>query len=282
MKRMIAAALLFVCLGSASAAPQLLSGFEDGLTGWQTVGDVSAQNASSGLSPTQGTYSAFLTTMSGSENPFSGIGSPGAWQAIQYLGLPTGPDQNGNDAFLSAMPELHLRFPGGSWAVPDAGESGAMKFRFYVDAPSVLSFDWDRIGRDYDAAFFSVWADDSSGFRENDWLWAAPDYILPFGPSGVDLCPRAPTYCRPDFNLNGETGWQRKETVLTSPGWYYIGFAMGEVEEGSVPSVLAIDNLQIQAKSEVPEPWTAHLVVGALLALKLSTKLRQGSRRNCR
>lgn len=265
-KPQLAAALLMIG-GAASAAPTLLSGFEPGLVGWQTIGDVSAQTSAVGLHPTQGTASAFLTTMSGIENPFSGVGSPVAGDARQFLGLPRDAGFPGTSDFLNVMPPLNLAFPGGYYAPPEVGESGAMRLRFYVDAPSVVSFDWNRIGRDHDSAFFSVWADDASGYRLNDWLFAMPNFGLPFVASAVDLCPRTPQYCRPDYNVNGETGWQHKSLALSTPGWYYIGFAMGEVAEGTVPSVLALDNLQIQAQAELPEPSSLMLVTGALLAI---------------
>lgn len=270
MKNAIWATALMACFCGAEAAPALLSGFESGLAGWQTIGDVSAQSAASGLNPTEGTRSAFLTTMSSYENPFSGTASPIGWQAQQFLGLPIGPGE-----FMAAMPDLHLALPGGgSYTSPEVGESGAMKLRFYVDSPSLISFDWNRIGRDYDSAYFSLWADDSSGFRINDWLWANPAYYLPFGDSGVDLCSRTPEYCT-SFNLNGETGWHKHSLAVMDAGWYYIGFAMGEVAEGTVPSVLALDNLQIQSLAELPEPNAALLAAGALAALGISSRRRK-------
>src|SRR5262245_39107026 len=100
-----ALALLFLYAGRVNAS--LISGFENGLAGWEYVGDVSAQDSSVGTTPTQGKYVGFITTLcdqrvvnwcntSLTEVPYSGHSSLmavssflGPTSVAAFLGLPT-------------------------------------------------------------------------------------------------------------------------------------------------------------------------------------------------
>lgn len=185
-------------------------------------------------------------------HPYSGVSSPDSRHACLFLGLPeTRP----------WVPEATPPF--GSSA--QHGESGALKTPFTVDGPTLLSFDWNRIGSDADAAYFTVRSlDPGSAFRASEWLYAAFTHTVPLGPSGVDLCSRyytsGPVNCG---HMNVETGWRTRTVLIDAPGTYALGFALGEVAEGSVPTVLAIDNVRLEA----PEPGSLALAVAGLAAV---------------
>ena len=130
----------------------LLSGFESGLAGWNTLGDVSVQSAAIGLAPTQGSGLAFVTTLGANEIPYSATPSPNDSVTRQFLGLPGDIAQ-----FMAQMPAVNPVGPGGAITdAPVVGEGGAMTYRFFAAQAGTLSFDWDRIGRDGDSAFLSL------------------------------------------------------------------------------------------------------------------------------
>ena len=261
------ALLLLELHAVAPAQTVLLSGFESGLAGWNTLGDVSVQSAAVGLTPTQGAGLAFVTTLGASEIPYSATLSPNDSVTRAFLGLPTGISQ-----FMAAMPPVNPVGPGGVILEPPiVGEGGAMTFRFYAAQAGAVSFDWDRIGTDSDSAFLSLWSDDDS-IRVNDWIYYAGSFTGTFMPSGVDLCPHQTTWnCSDPAAIafyDSETGWLEQSVNVPQAGWYTIGFGVGEIAEGTAPTVLALDNLEF-SPSAVPEPatWTLMALAAGVLAL---------------
>ena len=261
------ALLLLDMHAAAHAQSVLLSGFESGLAGWNTLGDVSVQTAAVGLTPTQGAGLAFVTTLGSHEIPYSGTPSPNDSVTREFLGLPGGIPQ-----FMAAMPAVNPIGPGGAILEPPiVGEGGAMTYRFHAAQAGALSFDWDRIGKDGDSAFLSLWSDDDS-IRTNDWIYYANSFTGTFEPSGVDLCPhQTDTSCSDPSQIafyNVETGWSEMSVAVPQAGWYTIGFGVGEIAEGTAPTVLALDNLEF-SPSAVPEPetWTLMALAAAVTAL---------------
>lgn len=266
-------------LAMAQAHAGLLSGFEQGLDGWSYIGDVSTQSGDIGLAPSQGRKMAFLSTMCDSvtsptpcatikrEHPYSGVSSPNSGVARAFLGLPAG----GED-FSAAMPQR---------GHANVGESGAMSFRFYAAQAGSVSFDWNKLGPDADSAYFTVWSGDNT-WRTSDWLYDYMTIQTAYGPSGVNLCSRyydndpSEICSSPWDRFNVETGWQSRSVDLGQAGWYTIGFGMGEIEEGTVPSVLALDNVRFAAS--VPEPGTYALMALGLGIIVLLSKRRPDCR----
>lgn len=171
------------------------------------------------------------------------------------------------------MPSVPSSLPGGGTVEPPTiGESGALKVKFYVSQAGILSFDWDRIGSDSDSAYFSVWADDPmESYRHNDWIYYPTTFQGTFSATGVDLCARyrsGPASACDELNrteltsaLNVHTGWGTKSAHISSAGWYWLGFGLGEIAEGTVPTVLALDNVQFS----IPEPTGLILCFTALI-----------------
>jgi hypothetical protein len=174
------------------------------------------------------------------------------------------------------MPPVNPVFPGGGILEPPiVGEGGAMKYRFYAPVPGDISFDWNRIGRDSDSAFMSIWSDDNS-IRINDWIYYATSFKGTFSPSGVDLCAHKefPSDCLDPAKAsfyNVATGWMGKSVRVLHPGWYTIGFGVGEVAEGTAPTVLALDNLQF---TPLPEPGIPSSMAAAAIVLALAARRR--------
>jgi hypothetical protein len=261
-------------LASTGANAGLLSSFESGLGDWEYLGDVSIQSSAIGLDPTHGSRMVFMSTMcdetnlpvqggrcetTTNEHPYSGVSSPASTFAREFLGLPV----RARD-FVAAMPFVD------SIQQAVVGESAAMKMRFFAPQAGVLSFDWNKLGSDiWDTAYLSLWSDDASNStRINDWIYAYPIYTGSYSPSNVDLCSRyydeSPDPLCPN-RFNQQTGWYSKSIAVAERGWYWLGIGMGEIAEGTVPTVLAVDNVRYQT----PEPGTLGLVCAGMLAIGL-------------
>jgi hypothetical protein len=270
MIRRISALPLALLLQTSTCEATLISGFEDGLLGWEFLGDVSVQTNVIGA-PTEGDQQAFITTLCDSrfvpwcevsdpEVPYSGVSAIPAVElhghsqsAAQFVGLPTD-----IDLFTAELPTLPPNAP--------VGESGAIKRRFYGTAGSLLSFDWRHysIGGEGDSSYFTLWGEDPlDPFRLTDYLRhggeGQPAHI-----SGINLCVRViGNDCT--GSVTYDTGYLTRSLLLPSDGWYWLGFAMFEGEEGTVPSALSIDNLQLQI--DVPEPEMGAMGLAGLLLL---------------
>jgi hypothetical protein len=276
MSSTIKSAAALALLACTFAQARLVSGFEAGFTGWEVIGDVSVQTAAIGLAPTQGSQLALITTINDCaqapvpcgggfprEISISGQNSPPSYVARAFLGLPL------NEFELTAI------LPPVGSVFPVAGDSGAIKYRFYAEQAGQLLLDWDRIGRDGDGAYFTLWEDGAGAtFRYADWLYNAGSFLGPFVHGDVQLCaqqilstPSPRNACSPPelaALYNDETGWQTKSVVVPRAGWYYIGIGLGEIGESTVPTALAVDNFRFEAAA-VPEPSSLGLCVAALM-----------------
>jgi hypothetical protein len=277
VNRTVKSAAVLALLACPLAQARLISGFEAGFTGWEVIGDVSVQTASIGLAPTQGSQLAIITTINDCEQgpvpcggfpreiPLSGVNSPRSAVARGFLGLPL------NEFELAAI------LPPVGSVFPVAGDSGAIKYRFYAEQAGTLLLDWDRIGRDGDGAYLTLWEDGAGAtFRYADWLYNAGSFSGAFQHGNVQLCaqqiiptPSPRNACSPPelaAQYNDETGWQTKSVVVPRAGWYYIGIGLGEIGESTVPTALAVDNFRFEP-SAVPEPGSLGLCVAALLGV---------------
>jgi hypothetical protein len=252
-------AVLAVCASSfisPAAFSAILTGFEQGLTGWDYLGDVSIQTSVSGVLPSQGAHMAFISTACNSllalstmpcsepgftERPFSGMSSPDAKFAREFLGLP---------GSIEEWTSLMMPFP------QFRGEGGAMSFRFFAPEAGEVSFDWNKLGTD-DAAYVSLWSDEGSA-RTTDWIYNSFTSTESFHASSIDLCSRYMTPPPPDCegsSSNVETGWFTRSIQIREAGWYSIGFGMAESAEGTVPTAIALDNIRFNTvAAPIPEP----------------------------
>lgn len=276
-------------LCSTIAQAGMISGFESGLDGWNHIGDVSVQNSTVGLSATQGHNFVFLTTLSmrgnttGPEPTYSGVDSPSSGVARNFLGVQTALLPGGfGDEYMVGFPMAPLNWYHGKpilspGYIPYAmsGESAAIKTTFTVNRAGYVSFDWDRIGSDGDNAYFTIWSDGHDS-RINGWLYEPHIYTGDFTPVDVGLCSRTTSLAGGCGGYNTHTGWQETKVWIGTPGTYSIGFAMNEIAEGTVPTILAIDNLRFNV---VPEPSSAALTGLAIACLAVARRRKSAVRK---
>jgi hypothetical protein len=262
----------FLCSTAAHAG--LISGFENGMLGWQYIGDVSVQNSSIGLPPTQGHNFVFLTTLSmtgnttGPEPTYSGTDSPSSYTARAFLGIQTVQPPVG-DPYMAGFPMVDPNATGGGYlSYATSGESAAIKTQFTVNRPGFVSFDWDRVGEDGDNAYFTIWNDDL-GSRINGWIYDPHTYTDGFTPVDVGLCSHTTSVALGCGFYNAQTGWHTLNVWIGTPGTYTIGFGMNEIDEGTVPTILALDNVRFNV---VPEPSSTALIGLAMAGLAFARR----------
>jgi hypothetical protein len=222
----LAAAALLTVASPASAGP-VNAGFEAGdFTGWTTTGDALVVSSAIGVTPTQGTYQAFLTTASqnGDLNNFSGTDAVSAAGLRTFLGL------SGSD-------------------LPSAVEGSAIRQTFTANAGDVLTFDYKFLTTEAgnnDFAFVTL-----SGVGT-----LADTTTGPFSPSAVNL---DPIFGDP----TSETPWRTFSFTIPTTGTYTLGIGIADAGDEFIPSGLLIDNgvLTPAGPSGNPVPAPPSLVV---------------------
>jgi PEP-CTERM motif len=256
----VALGLSFAHVASAGA----ISGFESGLAGWTYVGDVSVQGAGVGVTPTEGSAQALLTTVTTASESFSGTPA-----SIDVISL-------GESAFAKQLFDLppNDQALADYWGVPSDRLmmfSSIVKTEFSAVENSLFSFDWNFVTTEssltVDGFYYTVWSEDT-GFRAFGSLIGSLDTLgLPadasgLPTSGLDLCAREPFCNRPTL----ETGWETTSIVLPDSGRYDFGLFVIQAADGIAFSALTLDNLRLQ---QVPEPTTLALLSIGALALRL-------------
>ncbi len=222
----VASAALF---SAPSHAAIVNGGFESGLTGWSTYGDVSTQAGAP-----QGNARLLLTTADTLADEFDSSGAP------------IGPfNRSGNSPLLVGSPgglEAQSGFAIGAFdPVGEFAQEGSLASQsFTATAGQTLSFLWNFGTRDTlaDYAFVAI---DGLVIR----LGGVPEALLPG--SGDNLW---------------ETGYQTYSFQFASSGLHTLAFGVVDVFDVAVMSSLSID--QVQLSNTVPEPRTALLVLMAL------------------
>lgn len=222
---------LSLCAGLFAAAHSHAAGldnghFNNGLAGWQTLGDVSVQGGSAFLTNASLDYDDDFPAPAGAYN-FSGTSAAG-------VGAP------------SDVEDFSGLLPGGLDPDIDNGiaayEGSALKQTFSVNAGDTLSFNWQFLtneGGKNDYAFIIV---DDVFSRLADVSWA--------------------TAAAPVFALASALGEYTYQFL--SSGEHTVVFGVVDVEDYGVSSALSIDNVQIAAVPE-PEQYALFLAGLGLL-----------------
>jgi hypothetical protein len=256
------ATAFFAVLCTLPANAGLIDGFESGLTGWSTQGDVSTQTSAIGITPTEGSSQTLLTTLKFS--PFSGV--------------PAGSDDNYHEELIA-----FLDLPG-VWEVPGQvaslwGLSGsffcctgsAIRTQFTGRANDLFSFDWNYITTELaigtDGVYYTLWSE-SSGLR----LFGSLTPNLPnssVSPSALDLCV-FDSYCAPELGfVPRETGYRTTSILLPDNDTYSFGLFVVQGFDPLWNSAVVIDNVRTRPVP-VPEPSPLFLMImAALIALAI-------------
>ena len=262
--RIVARLLLAWGVVAAAHAPAASAGlnngsFETGFDGWSTIGDTSIQGTGIGIAPTNGHAMAFLTTLCDAtrgpgcstigirELPYSERNAVGFGAATQFLGF----------AYDEVIRQGRAGFE---------GEGSAIRREIVARAGDTLSFDAYYVTTEtLDNAFFTLVPADG-GAKTLLFLnrQARLDLVSPVAlcerqilPLGNDPCGTAGP------GANRTDGWQHVSVVLPTSGVFTFGFGLSEIADGTVPSALFIDNVEL---SSVPGPPALALAsFGALL-----------------
>ncbi len=272
----IIVALMLQCTMPLAAFAAVVNGsFEAGFgsfTGWARIGDTSIQTSGIGIAPTDGRFMALLTTLcdfkTGArcetilrELPFSSNSAvPAATITQGFFGF----TQAEISSFIPRSTVPPIGFP---LRTSPAGEGSAISQTITGVAGDVLSFDFyyatDEGVLNADQAFFTL-IPTGGGPK----MFA---FLNPLDGQGsispVDLCNRQvfdPEPSRCDIQKTFTTGWQPVGFALPSTGTFTAGFGMWEAFEGTIPSAIFIDNVQLTA---VPQVSTVALLGFALAGL---------------
>jgi hypothetical protein len=85
----------------------------------------------------------------------------------------------------------------------------------------------------------------------------------------VGLCSHTTSVALGCGFYNAQTGWHTLNVWIGTPGTYTIGFGMNEIDEGTVPTILALDNVRFNV---VPEPSSTALIGLAMAGLAFARR----------
>ena len=134
-----------------------------------------------------------------------------------------------------------------------AREGSAIKQTFFANAGAVLSFDWNFLTNEL--------------LPINDTNDTAFWTIIPGGANF--LADTFSAFIPAATVLDAQTGFQTVNFVIPATGFYTLGFAVVDVSDLALGSVLLVDNVQV-----VPEPAMVTLAAVALTALRYRLRRR--------
>ncbi len=225
--------LLGIFHPNSSQAAVINGDFEDGFSGYSTIGDTIVHTGSFESSYGGGYSTAVISNTPGAEVDFtfSGLPSVSTGTLEAFLGLSAGS--------LNAIATNSVR------------EGSAIKQTFYGNANDVLSFDFKFLtdedvllehnhpSRAYnDLAFFTLQFDES------------PAYVFQLADTFSDF-----TNSYTPFIY--ETNAQTKSLSLLEAGYYTVGFGVVDVGDEGFSSSLLVDNVGLKTSSpnqSVPDP----------------------------
>jgi hypothetical protein len=235
-------ALALPCFMLNAQAQITNGGFEAGLTGWTTYGDVSTQ----GNAPV-GSAKLFLTT----------AGPSNETDEFNAAGAPIGPfNESGTAAVLAGQTGGLETLGGTALGAFDtfslsAIEGSLARQSFNAQAGDIFSFTWNF------------------GTRETqlDHAFVVIDGVVTSLNSAVN--PTAPGIGNDLF----QTGYQSFSSSFTTSGTHTVAFGVVDLNDTAVRSSLSIDQVQISA---VPEADVRIMLLAGMGSLVLLMKRRKG------
>ncbi|MBW4664758.1 MAG: hypothetical protein KME01_11265 [Chroococcus sp. CMT-3BRIN-NPC107] len=217
----------------SSQAVVINGDFENGFTGYNTIGDTIVHTGAYESSYGDGNSIALISNTPGAEVDFTFSGNP---------------------TVSTANLETFLGSSSGSFdaiATNTVIEGSAISQTFYGNANDILAFDFkfltdEDVFADYnnrpngnfnDLAFFTLQLDDASAyvFQLADTFSSFSNSFTPF------------IYETDELNIS---------LSLSATGYYTIGFGVLDVGDESFASSLLIDNVSLTSGEPVPEPAT--------------------------
>jgi len=222
--------------------------FESGLTGWTTLGDVSAQPGSYGIQPASGTLQAAMTTDNNTLATVPHLAVASASSIEQFLGLTPG----------------SLTGAGNGTAI----DGSAFKQTISAQAGQTLTFSYDfatderKPDPNNDFGFLSVVPAASTGNQANvSTLGSGQSWL-----SAVNAGTAVPVTLASPAQLSefrnpdpATTGYHSFSYTFGASGNFVVGFGVVDVGDNLATSGLMVDNLSLSA---VPEPKNWALLAG--------------------
>ncbi len=240
-------------------------GFESAdFTGWQTAGGALVVNSSFGITPTQGTYQAFIVSGTRGRTDYPNPGYPnfggGDVDAFPDLLVPSPLESFFGLPAYSLYPAFANSGCGfNGYCVPIEGSG--IKQSFTANAGDALSFDFSYVTNDPGEDFAFVDIDGTIN-------------ILATGRSGLAGCAAYP-FVQFIGSPSSPTGFeydcssQQFVATLTTTGTHTVGVGVVDTNISSYNSGLLVDNFQL---SPVPEPATWLLLASGLVGIVILRK----------
>jgi hypothetical protein len=233
----IFALLVFLLTPSLAHAVLFNGGFEVGLTGWETIGDVSTVDFSFGIDPPQGRLQVLLTSAPASDcGPFPAGECPYFEHPQSYSGTNSVRTLELREFFIGAAS------CGGSWAC-GLYEGSGIKQTFTVNTDALMSFTWKFVTDEgvspSDAGWPSQCGCDTAFYVLDNNPLLAFTFGAP-GPSSFSSTPFR-------FEFPYQT-----TTIFLSAGVHTLAFGVGDVEDAAANSGFLIDDISFRAVSEPP------------------------------
>lgn len=252
-RSLITLAALASSLASSQAHAAIINGrFTAGLTGWQTLGDASVQNASNALGlPLDASRALVLTTASLYDDDL--VGQNGVFN-LSGIGAADVNSAEGVADFAHATPES-LEIDPIDHTIT-AIEGSAARQTLTVHAGDTLSFNWNLFARDRDMP---------------DTAWLIVD--LQSGPSQVITLGSAALATQPlldSADALQQTGWQTFSHTFSATGAATLTWAIADMNDWGQTSMLALSTVQVTPA--VPEPTSVALMLAALGAVGVQAR----------
>ena len=257
----VAVALLLTVALSAQAAV-VNGGFETGtFAGWDTIGDTSIQSSSVGISPTEGSFMALLTTLSN-----DGFGPTIPFSSNRAVGT--------GDVFFGFFGFSPRELADMSLSNPDRNSPyfgvSAIKQTVAGHAGDLLSFDFYWLTADVNIGFdlaLLVITPNTSGQKIVTFLNPRT------GATTVSPVP----LCQHDFHFPGELctaesnrtlDWRHFTFILPSTDTFTIGFVAANGADSLLASAVFVDNVRLS----VPQPSALALLWVGMIGLLVARR----------